>query len=135
MYGLPQAGIIMQELLAKRLSKYGYHQRRIVAGLWKHNTKPLCFTLYVDNFAIKFTNMIDATHIIEALKKDYTNTVDWEAEKYIGLTIKWDYENGKVHIHMPGYIEKMLTCFNHVYPNKVQSLPHPHKIKQYGTKI
>ena len=46
--------------------------------------------------------MTDATHIIEALKKDYTNTVDWEVEKYIGLTIKWDYENGKVHTHMPG---------------------------------
>ena len=79
--------------------------------------------------------MIDATHLIEALKMDYTITVNWKAEKYIGLTINWDYENGKVHIHMLGYIEKTLTCFKHTKPNKVQNSPHPHKIAQYGAKI
>ena len=106
--GLPQAGIIAQELLAQRLAKYGYNQSKIVPGLWTHNTKPICFTLCVDDFAIKFTNMADATHLIEALKRDYTITIDWDATKYIGLTIKWDYDGGKVHMHMPGYIEKTL---------------------------
>ncbi len=79
--------------------------------------------------------MIGATHIIKVLKKDYTITVNCEVGKYIRLIIKWDYENGKVHIHMPGYIEKMLTHFNHAYLNKEQNSPHPHKIMQYGTKI
>jgi hypothetical protein len=92
MYGLPQAGIIAQELLAKRLAKYGYNQSNIVPGLWTHSTKPICFTLCVDDFAIKFTNMADAKHLIEALENDYTITIDWDANKYIGLTIKWDYE-------------------------------------------
>ena len=97
MYGLPQAGIIAQELLAKRLAKYGYTQSKIVPGLWTHSSKPVCFTLCVDDFAIKFTNREDAKHLIEALEKDYTITINWDANKYIGLTIKWDYENGKVH--------------------------------------
>ncbi len=44
----------------------------------------------------------DADHLINVLKADYTITVDREATKYIGLTIEWDYDNGKVHIHMPG---------------------------------
>ena len=33
MYGLPQAGIIAQELLKDRLAKVGYHQSKIVPGL------------------------------------------------------------------------------------------------------
>ena len=135
MYGLPQAGIIAQQLLEKRLAKHGYYQSKIIPGFWKHNMKPLCLTLVVDNFAIKFTSRTDATHLIDALKKDYTITVDWNATKYIGLTIAWDYENGKVHIHMPGYLEKTMTRFEHDKPNKPQNSPHPHKITQYGAKI
>ncbi len=34
MYGLPQAGIIAQELLEERLAKYGYHQSKIIPGFW-----------------------------------------------------------------------------------------------------
>jgi hypothetical protein len=36
MYGLPQAGIIAQELLQEHLAKVGYHQSKIVPGLWTH---------------------------------------------------------------------------------------------------
>ena len=53
MYGLPQAGIIAQELLQEQLAKVGYHQSKIIPGLWTHVTKKTYFTLVVDNFAIK----------------------------------------------------------------------------------
>ncbi len=36
MYGLPQARIIAQELLAKRLKEHGYSQSETPPGLWKH---------------------------------------------------------------------------------------------------
>ena len=36
MYGLPQAGLLANELLEKRLNKNGYHQSKLVPGLWKH---------------------------------------------------------------------------------------------------
>jgi hypothetical protein len=77
MYGLPQVGIIIaQELLQERLAKVGYHQSKIVPGLWTHETRNICFTLVVDNFTIKYTKMEDAKHLIDALQKDYTITVD-----------------------------------------------------------
>jgi hypothetical protein len=88
MYGLPQVGTIAQELLQKCLAKVGYHQSKIVPSLWTHKTKNTCFTLVVDDFAIKYTKMEDAKHLIDALPKDYTITVDWDATKYIGLTIE-----------------------------------------------
>ena len=36
MYGLPQAGLIAQQLLEKRLNREGYFQSDIVPGLWTH---------------------------------------------------------------------------------------------------
>jgi hypothetical protein len=53
MYSLLKAGIIAQELLKERPSKYGYHQSKIISELWTHKTRPTVFTLAVDDFAIK----------------------------------------------------------------------------------
>ncbi len=78
MYGLPQAGSIAQELLEQRLSKVGYSQSKTIPGLWTHITRKTCFTLVVNNFAIKFIKMEDAKHLIDALKKDYTITINWQ---------------------------------------------------------
>jgi hypothetical protein len=36
MYGLPQAGIIAQELLKEQLQKAGYTQTKLTPGYWKH---------------------------------------------------------------------------------------------------
>jgi hypothetical protein len=36
MYGLPQAGIIAQELLETRLLKAGYTQLKVMPEYWKH---------------------------------------------------------------------------------------------------
>jgi hypothetical protein len=36
MYGLPQAGIIAQELLTEQLLKAGYTQRTTTPGFWQH---------------------------------------------------------------------------------------------------
>jgi hypothetical protein len=52
MYGLPQAGIIAQELLAKRLRKHGYTQSKTMPGLWTHEWHPITFSLIVDNFGV-----------------------------------------------------------------------------------
>ena len=55
MYGLPQAGIIAQKLHQERLAKVGYHQRKIIPGLWTHKMRNICFPLVVDDIAIKYT--------------------------------------------------------------------------------
>jgi hypothetical protein len=61
MYGLPQAVIIAQELLIERLAKHGYHQSKIIPGLWMHETRPTTFTLVVDNFTIKIREICQNT--------------------------------------------------------------------------
>jgi hypothetical protein len=134
MYNLPQAGIIAQELLKEFLAKHGYTQSKTIHGLWKHKTRPTCFTLVVDDFAVKYTNEQDAEHLISTLKQDYDITIDQEATKYIGLIIEWDLKNNQVHMHMPGYLDKALIHFKHEATKKKQNSSHPHVCPNFGAK-
>jgi hypothetical protein len=52
MYGLPQAGIIAQQFLEEHLEKNSYCQSKTTPGLWTHNTRPISFSLIVDDFRV-----------------------------------------------------------------------------------
>jgi len=45
------------------LNKHGYHQSKLVPGLWKHNTRPMQFTLVVDDFGVKYVGEEHANHL------------------------------------------------------------------------
>ena len=108
MYGLPQAGKLANDLLAKRLNKHGYHQSKILPELWKQDTRPISFTLVVNNFGVKYAGEEHAMHLMSVLRNSYTIMHEWKGKKYIGITLDWDYEQRQVHLSMPGYIEKAL---------------------------
>ena len=86
MYGLPQSGILSQTLLETCLNAHRYHQRKITPGLWTHEWRPICFTLVVDNFGVKYVGKEHADHIIKCIKENYDTTEDWEGKRYLGLT-------------------------------------------------
>jgi len=69
MYGLPQGGIIAQELLEERLLKAGYRQSKVTPGYWKYDWQPISFTLVVDNLSIKYIYETDVKHLIQTLKQ------------------------------------------------------------------
>jgi hypothetical protein len=69
MYGLPQAGIIAQELLEERLAKHGYCQSKITPGLWTHDTRPICFSLVVDDFRVKYVGEEHAQHLLSVVRQ------------------------------------------------------------------
>ncbi len=120
MYGLPQAGIIAQDLLTKRLHKAGYRQSKVTPRYWCHDWRPISFTLVVNNFGVKYINKNDMEHLISVLQQDYEVDTDWDGTRYLGLTLDWDYKYRKVHLSMPGYIEKAAIRFGHEPPNKPQ---------------
>ena len=70
MYGLPQSGIIAQDLLEERLAEYGYSQSQLKPGLWKHEIHPTIFTIVLDNFAIKYLTDKDALHLMTQSRKN-----------------------------------------------------------------
>ena len=88
MYGLPQAGLLSNEMLERRLAPYGYYQSPRIPGLWKHRTRPIQFTLVVDDFGVKYTRKEDALHLIAAIKAcKYRVKADWTGGKYIGIAL------------------------------------------------
>jgi hypothetical protein len=54
MYGLKQAGLLANQLLQTRLAPFGYYPVHHTPGLWLHKTRPISFSLVVDNFAVKY---------------------------------------------------------------------------------
>jgi hypothetical protein len=54
MYGLKQAGLPANQLLQKRSEPYGYYPARHTPGIWLNKSRPIAFTLIVDDFAVKY---------------------------------------------------------------------------------
>jgi hypothetical protein len=134
MYGLPQAGLLANELLEQRLNKHGYFQSKLVPGLWKHTKRPITFTLVVDDFGVKYVGKEHAEHLMTVLQEHYQIKADWTGTRYIGIHMAWDYEKGQVHLYMPGYVQRALKLFQHIRKKK-QNQPFPHTAIKYGAKI
>ena len=106
MYGLPQAGRLAYGKLVTHLATHGYTPTETTPGLFKHSTKPVHFTLVVDDFSVKYTNTDDAKHLISCIEELYETTVDWEGTVYCGVHLKWDYKNQTVTLSIPGYVKE-----------------------------
>jgi hypothetical protein len=135
MYGLPQAGIIAQELLKELLLKVRYSQSKTTPGYWKHDWCPISFTLVVNDFCVKYIGQEHVMHLIKTLKEYYKVEEDWGGTRYLGVTLDWDYKKNEVHLSMPEYVEQALIQFNHPIPDKLQHQPHQSAIPIYGATI
>jgi hypothetical protein len=133
MYGLPQAGILANKLLRKRLEPHGYFEVQNTPGLWKHRTRPTVFTLVVDDFGIKYEGTAHAKHLIETLEKYYTVETDWTGGLYCGIKLDWHYESPRyAEASMPDYVPGKITEFAHPPPKRPQHTPYPAPTITYG---
>jgi hypothetical protein len=133
MYGLPQAGIIAHTRLVTHLALHGYKQAIHTPGLFQHITRPISFTLVVDDFGIKYVGKQHAQHLLDVLRQLYEVTTDWSGTTYCGLTLNWNYKAGYVDISMPGYVARALKRFQHPVICKPQYAPALWQPPSYGT--
>eukprot|EP00804_Cyclotella_cryptica_P020074 CCRYP_014880-RH/>CCRYP_014880-RH protein AED:0.12 eAED:0.12 QI:0/-1/0/1/-1/1/1/0/1096 len=133
MYGLPQSGLLANQLLETRLNQHGYFQSKLVPGLWRHTSRPIQFVLTVDDFGVKYVGREHAEHLYQALCQHYKVTTDWSGDRYIGIHLRWDYVKHQVHLFMPGYVQKALTIFRHNATHR-QNQPFPHTPIKYGAR-
>jgi hypothetical protein len=105
-WGLPQTGILANELLCKRLAPHGYYECINLPGLWRHKWRPITFTLIVDDFGVKYVGKEHADHLLACIKEKYKLTEDWSGDLYCGINLKWDYIKRMLEIFMPGYIKR-----------------------------
>ncbi len=114
MYGLPQAGILTNQLQKRRLAKYGCHKVPHRPGLWKHHSHPIQFMMIVDDFGIKNVNKMDAEQLLNNLKDHCKVKIDWTDRRYSGITLIWNYKDRDIGISVPGYIKKQLQKYKHI---------------------
>ena len=107
MYGLPYAVKIVQDVLIRRLATHGYLQTGTTC-LFRHVTNSVAIALVIDDFAIKFKDIVSADHLIACLELYYKLTIKKNATKYLGLTIEVFRE---VRISAPEVITKVLQHF------------------------
>ena len=117
------------------LAKNGYHQAKHTPGLFTHESKPLAFSLIVDDFGVKYVGEENAKHLVDVVAKKYKMTTDWTGGLYCGIKLDWDYVNRTCDLSMPGYVEKALQRFEHPTPSKHEAAPHEHTPIQYGAKV
>ena len=135
MYGLPQAGILANNLLKERLATVGYCPTRHTPGLWRHKWRQVTFSLVVDDFGIKYVGKENVLHLLNTLKQWYEVAEDWSGGRYCGMTLNWNYEARYVNISMPGYIHAALHKYQHQPHKAPQYSPHAHPKPQYGAKV
>jgi hypothetical protein len=88
MYGLKQAVLLANQLMQTRLAPFGYYPARHTPGLWLHKTRPIAFSLIVDDFAVKYVGKKHADHLRNALLQSYELTTDWAEKVYSGMSLK-----------------------------------------------
>ena len=134
MYGLPQAGKLANDRIRKFLAPYGYVPCTVTPGLWTHLHSDLMFTLAVDDFGIRYANKQDVEDLIAIINKEFKCSQDWTGNRYIGLTLKWNYEQHYVDLSMPGYIARALQRFMHPTPPRPEHAPHNWTAPTYGAR-
>jgi hypothetical protein len=132
MYGLPQAGILSNELLQRNLTKDGYRPTTHTHGLWTHDTHPISFSLVMDDFGDKNVGLEHAAHLLACIKRNYSISSGWSGTSYCGLTLDWDYKDRTFDLSMPGYIKAALHKYQHPAPARPEHSPHPWNPPIYG---
>jgi hypothetical protein len=135
MYGLPQVGILANQLLEKRLTTKGYYQCQHKTGLWSYVWRNITFCLVINDFGIKVTNMHNMDHLVETLKEHYTIAVDFTGSLFCSIQLTWNYAQRHFNCHMPGYINKALTKYQHPKPVTPQHALYKAAPIQYGARV
>ena len=78
--------------MVDHLAKFGYYECKFTSGLFTHETRPIQFSLIVDDFAVKWTNKADFDHLLQSLETKYTMTCDVEGKQCVGMHLDWNYE-------------------------------------------
>jgi hypothetical protein len=132
-WGLPQAGILANKRLRRKLAPFGYYKCVNTPGLLYHVSRPISFTLVVDDFGVKFVGKEHAEHLIASIKSTYQRlTEDWLGSLYCGITLDWDYVGRTVDISMLGYIKKKMQEYMHSIPRRIQKCPYSPEPKRFG---
>ena len=70
MYRLLQVCILAHYKLKQHLIYFSYQPVPFIAGLWVNEEQNISFTLIVNDFKVKYTDMKNVKYLIDALEKE-----------------------------------------------------------------
>jgi hypothetical protein len=123
-YGLPQAGILANDLLHSCLEAKGFYEAASTPGLWHHEWRPIQFCLIVDNFRVEYVGLEHFNYCLGVLKKFHGVKYNMAGNKFAGMDIEWDYAAHRCRISMPDYISTLLLKLKHPHPTKPRLFPY-----------
>jgi hypothetical protein len=97
-----------------------------------YKTRPIAFTLVVDDFAVKSVGKENAHHLRNALLHSYKITTDWGGKVYSGMMLIWYYQKGTCDMSMQGYVANVLNKFQHYTPRHHKHTPSKYVNPIYG---
>jgi hypothetical protein len=87
-YGLPQAGILANDLLRSCLEAEGFYEAASTPGLWHHKWRPIQFCLIIDDFGIKYVGLEHFNYLLGILKKFHGLQYSMAGDKFAGMDIE-----------------------------------------------
>ena len=86
-YGLPQARVLANKLPKKWLAPAENYEIPHTPGLWKHVSRPIEFTLVVDDFGVKYVKKKNIPTISSPTSKENTKYPRIGRAAYIAASI------------------------------------------------
>ena len=105
--GLPQSGLLSQNRLITLLNSGGYFETA-TPMLFRHTSRPIDFTLVVDDFGIKYHHRDDFDHLVALLGTLYGVKPHPVGTNFLGYTIVHDRVHRTITMSYPGYISSLL---------------------------
>jgi hypothetical protein len=93
-YGLPQAGLLANLQLKKHLADHDYVPVSHTAGLFRHRTRPITFSLCVDDFGVKYVSSCITFGKRVETKVQNHNRLDRISLCWAYLTLELQGQNG-----------------------------------------
>ena len=132
--GLRQSDKLANNQLKDNLAKHGCFPSKHTPGLFFHKTRPISFTLVVDNFGICHQRQEDADHLVNALKQCCPIKTDWSESHHCGVDLDWNHDNRTLKTSMKNCIKRALLQFQPPAPARQQHAPSPFTPPNCGSK-
>ncbi len=106
--GLKQSGLLSQQRLVTQLNLFGYYQTA-TPMLFRHKSRPIDFTLVVDDFGIQYRSPDDLEHLYACLTDMYAVKIEKTGSRFLGFDIAYDMTARTLTMSCPGYLENLLS--------------------------
>ena len=100
--------IANEDIVVDHSLQFGRHEIKHTAGLFTHVTRPIQFSLVVDDFGVKWVNHADLNHLLESPRTKHTMTCDSEWKQFAEMHLQWNCDTGKVVCSMDWHVKDAL---------------------------